>query len=380
MYSLEPQFTHLKLGIPTPDVGKKPDPFVTPSVMATGLPTPPFSPGLKAPWDDSVADQEVPNTGIPEAADNDSGFFSNLNPAQGTPNVVDGKDEASPGDMRPKERPKNTVATSETPSEPLQHFHCFSLLPAELRLKIWTLSFTPRTIELHSRRTHYADNEHNGGSPKWKSNSINPVALSVCIESRMAALEFYTVALPLDTPLSSSSRTHSSHCPEGGESNNRVLYLNLQHDTVALLGDLHFARLNKLLDWFREQERESPLSPQKGTSKRNKEGYIFGLRRLAMSTAPWAHHVGAATLRAFSRTVFRDLEEFVLFMYAEPVPPVEWRGRCELDEVSPGVDYYRRFVVGRGKQFVDPSSEEKKWMKVGRNEMRVAEIRFEDGW
>ncbi|KAK4226010.1 hypothetical protein QBC38DRAFT_510695 [Podospora fimiseda] len=299
MYSLESQASHLRLGLNTPDVGKKPDPFVT------ALPTPPFSPG----------------------------FFSPTN-------VITKKDD-----------------------QPLQEFHLFPLLPPELRLKIWNLSFLPRTIELHSRRIHYADTEdyRSGGSPKWKSNSSNPASLSVCIESRIAALEHYTVCLPLDSRLSDS-----------GDTAGRVVYFNLQHDTVALLGDLNFTRLNKLLDWFRDQECQNQ-------KRKRRKGYIAGLRRLAMSTAPWTHDVGAATLRAFSRTVFRDVEEFVLFMYADPLPPNGWkRGKCELEEISPLEDYYRRFVVARGQQFVDPLT--KRWMRVGRNEMRVAEIQFEDRW
>ncbi|KAK4160551.1 hypothetical protein QBC43DRAFT_325170 [Cladorrhinum sp. PSN259] len=343
MYTLESQIAQLKLGITTPDVGKKPDPFNAPSMMGsvTALPTPPFSPGLKAPWGD-----ENSRTEILDVDDTDQGLCTNKRPTEGTPN--------------PSPSPS---------SQPLKEFHSFPLLPPELRLKIRYLSFLPRTLELHSRRTHYADWEHYGGSPKWKSQSRNPAALSVCIESRMAALEFYTVALPLDAPLSPNAHSRQE------VDSPRVLYINPQHDTVALLGDLHFARLNKLLDWFREQE----VAQQRDKKGHGKRGYVPGLRKLAMSTAPWAHDVGAATLRAFSRTVFRDVDEFVLFMYAQPMPPEEWKGgRCDLGEVSPGEDYYRRFVVGRGKQFVDSSTGG--WMKVGRNEMRVAEIRFEDGW
>ncbi|KAK4463056.1 hypothetical protein QBC42DRAFT_305149 [Cladorrhinum samala] len=337
------------------------------SVSVAALPTPPFSPDI----------DYTPRSKDPGAAE----------PLLLGDNTLQQQEEQTP--PRPPQ---------PNPHQPLQEFHYFPLLPPELRLKIWKLSFLPRTVELHTRRTHYADwPEHHGGAPRWKSSSRNPAALSVCIESRLAAQEFYTAALPLvaraapafsaaaaggrfrtksETGSSSNSSSSNNH-KQGrvaltGDTSTRVLYVNLEHDTVALLGDLHFERLNKLLEWFRERDESDRRT-------RRSKGHARGLRRLAMSTATWAHEVGAATLRAFSRTVFRDIDEFVLFMYAEPMPPLQWGGgRCELEEISADEDYYRRFIVGRGKQFVDPVN--RGWMRVGRKEMRIADIRFEDGW
>lgn len=384
-YPLESGLKNLGIGTTKPDVGKHTSkfsgsPVLTPPsamVSVTALPTPPFSPDI----DSSPSDYPIAAAGT--HADR---THQNLN-------VIQGAEPLASNDTLQQEPSPNLPQPN--PHQPLQQFHHFPLLPPELRLKIWSvfpphlcnflssfpaknphardLSFLPRTVELHTRRTHYADwPEHHGGAPRWKSSSRNPAALSVCIESRLAAQEFYTAALPLVAAAPAFSAAGEPERRRQGratDNSSRVLYVNLEHDTVALLGDLHFERLNKLLEWFREQEE----------SDRRKKGHARGLRRLAMSTAPWAHDVGAATLRAFSRTVFRDIDEFVLFMYAEATPPLQWGGgRCELEEISAAEDYYRRFVVGRGKQFVDPVNGG--WMRVGRKEMRIADIRFEEGW
>lgn len=229
------------------------------------------------------------------------------------------------------------------------------------------MSFLPRTVELHTRRTHYADDEYyHGGTPKWQSQTRNPAALSVNTEAREAALECYTVALPLAAP---SARDLGFQRPsELLQASDRVLYVSLALDTVVLLGDLHYVRLTKLLEWFRDAD----VSPARCRRAR-------GLRRLAMSVAPWAHEVGAATLRAFARTVFADLDEFVLFMYSARLPPPGWTGGlCVLEEASDASDdpEYRRFVLGRGRQFREGDG----WMVVGQRPLKVANIRFENGW
>ncbi|KXX75593.1 hypothetical protein MMYC01_206570 [Madurella mycetomatis] len=249
---------------------------------------------------------------------------------------------------------------------PAGTFPYFPLLPAELRLKIWHFSFLPRTVELHTRRTHYADIDRHGGTPKWQSQSRNPAALSVNAEARAAALECYTVALPLAAPLAPNQTFERPG--DLLQDSDRVLYLNLEHDMVVLLGDLHYVRLTKLLEWFRKMD----VAGRRAAGAR-----VSGLRRLAMSVAPWAHEVGAATLKAFALTVFADIEEFVLFMYTDRMPPSSWTGGpCVLEEASADADYYRRFVMGRGKQFRADGD----WMVVGQHPMKVAEIRFDDGW
>ncbi|KAK3309251.1 uncharacterized protein B0T15DRAFT_526689 [Chaetomium strumarium] len=260
-------------------------------------------------------------------------------------------------------------------------FPYFPLLPAELRLKIWHMSFLPRTVELHTRRAHYADDENlrlRSATPKWQSLSKNPAALSVNAEARAAALEHYTVALPLFAP---PSKAQNERPGDLLQISDRVLYLNLEQDTVVLLGDLHYTRLTRLLDWFRKMDNKPTRGQQRrrdaddATTSPSTRGK--GLRRLAMSVALWAHEVGAATLKAFARTVFADIEEFVLFMYSERLPPPTWGGGlCLLEEAAADADYYRRFLIGRGRQFRVGND----WMVVGQRPMKVADICFEEGW
>ncbi|KAL2262650.1 hypothetical protein VTK26DRAFT_575 [Humicola hyalothermophila] len=274
----------------------------------------------------------------------------------------------------------HTLSTSAEPADknsssiPLGTFQCFPLLPPELRLKIWHMSFLPRTVELHTWPTHYAEDELVFGStPTWQSLSRNPAALSVNTEAREAALECYTVALPLASPLARDptflARARSrGHGRDGG----RVLYLNLEQDTVVLLGELHYTRLTRLLQWFRDADTPTLRSRAGTVAVRGK-----GLRRLAMSVAPWWTEVMGATLKAFARTVFADLEEFALFMYTARTPPESWTGgKCVLEEASPDEDYYRHYVVDKGRQFRVGDG----WMVVGRRPMKVAELSFHDGW
>jgi hypothetical protein len=230
------------------------------------------------------------------------------------------------------------------------------------------MSFLPRTVELHTRRTHYADDDDmwSNAIPKWQSQSRNPAALSVNAEARAAALEFYTVALPL---------AHQHQGPgDRLQDSDRVLYLNLEQDMVVLLGELHYLRLTRLLKWFRKMDEARQSQRRSGDGR---EG--VGLRRLAMSVAAWAHERGAETLKAFNIPVFGHIEEFVLFMYMDRMPPPAWTGgSCVLEEASPDEDYYRRFVMGRGKQFRD--RQRGGWMQVGQRPLKIAEIRFDDGW
>ncbi|KAK4153664.1 hypothetical protein C8A00DRAFT_43482 [Chaetomidium leptoderma] len=277
----------------------------------------------------------------------------------------------------PPESPAgNTVAAVVANPEPESPalaaagtFTNFRLLPAELRLKIWHMSFLPRTVELHTRMAHYADSETHDGTPKCQSQSRNPAALSVNAEARAAALECYTVALPLFAP---PSRTPTFERPgDLLQDSDRVLYLNLEEDTVVLLGDLHYTRLSRLLERFRQMDK--PARRRDAGADKGK-----GLRNLAMSVALWAHEVGgAATLKAFARTVFADIEEFVLFMYSERLPPPGWMGGpCVLEKAAADTDHYRRFVIGRGRQFRVGDG----WMVVGQHPMKVADIGFGDGW
>ena len=256
-------------------------------------------------------------------------------------------------------------------------FHPFPRLPPELRLQIWALSFTPRVVELHTRRTHYADHDRHGGGPtKWLSRSRNPAALAVSAEARAAALEFYTVAIPLAAPLAPGQMLERPGDLLSGR--DRVLYVNLENDTVAVLGDPSFDRLTRLLTWFRDHDKAS--SAARAHRRREVGGGSYGagrgLRRLALSVAPWAHPSGSRTLRVYARTVYADLDEFVMFMYAEGTPPDSWEGGMVLLAECGDSDHYKRFLVGRGMQFREGTG----WMKVGMNELRVMDIWFEEGW
>lgn len=235
------------------------------------------------------------------------------------------------------------------------------------------MSFLPRTVELHTRRTHYADDEYlmHGATPKWQSESRNPAALSVSTEARDAALEHYTVALPLAVAPAPQPYSTFVGSRDILQESDRVLYLNLEQDTVVLLGDLHFARMTRLLEWFRDADM--PLVRRRGAAVTRGKG----LRRLAMSVAPWWTEVAAATLKAFARTVFADLEQFALFMYSATIPPPSWTGgQCVLEDASPDADYYRRYVVGKGRQFRVGDG----WMVVGQRPMKVSDLTFDDGW
>jgi len=225
------------------------------------------------------------------------------------------------------------------------------------------LSFLPRIVELHTRGAHYAHDDLHGLyiKPKWESRSRNPAAMSVNAEARAAALEFYTISLPLYAPPLPTSFSL--------QKTDRVLYINLQQDTVVLLGNLHYPRVTRLLLWFRKMDKPTRASASAEAGK--------GLRRLAMSVSLWAHEVGAATLMAFARTDFAEMEEFVLFMYPDRPPPPEWKGGlCRFQEIASDTDYYRRFVIGRGRQFRRGDD----WMVVGKRPMRVVDLSFEDAW
>ncbi|KAK1750161.1 hypothetical protein QBC47DRAFT_394700 [Echria macrotheca] len=258
--------------------------------------------------------------------------------------------------FNPKDYDEPTPLPTPQPPDSSPTFHLFPLFPPELRLKIWHHSFVPRAVELHTRRTHYADDVR--GAPRWQSLSRNPAALSVSVEARAAALEAYTVALPLCHPDDLPLRI-----------TRRLLYVDPARDTVVVLGDMHYQRLTMLLEWFRDEDIRAGLKNRRKTA--------YGLCRLAMSVAPWAHVVGAATLKAFARTVFADMDEFTLFTYPETTPPAAWTGgRCVLEDARKDGETYRHFMVCWGTRFRD----ERGWMVVGKRPLRVVDVYFLEGW
>ncbi|KAF4338395.1 hypothetical protein FBEOM_7664 [Fusarium beomiforme] len=238
--------------------------------------------------------------------------------------------------------------------EPLAlSFHGFPNLPVELRLRIWHHSFVPRCVELHARRSHYADDFQHGGVPKWQSRCNNPAALSVNHEARSAAMEYYSVKFPLATGVSYDCAGDSINDP------NRVLYINPAVDTVAVLGDLDYSRISRLLTSLR-------LSDPEGK----------GLLSFAVS-ASWTYHEGAGdTIRMLFKHMFPELVQFIVFMYDEKMPPAEWAGGvCVLEDCS-HTDYYKRYAMGRGQQMRDGD----KWMVIGKKELGVMELTFRHGW
>ncbi|KAK3686205.1 hypothetical protein B0T22DRAFT_242566 [Podospora appendiculata] len=241
-----------------------------------------------------------------------------------------------------------STTTTTTTTTTLTTFPLFPFLPAELRLQIWQHSLLPRVVELHTRRAHYVDYLQHDYAPKWQSLTLNPAALSVCSESRSAALAHYTAILPLAAAATTTNPTR--------DPTDRVLYLNLKYDTIVLLGDVHFSNLTTLLRWCRAQDREG-----------------VGLRRLAMSAVSVPHQGGARMLRALAQTAFREIEQFVLVRYADRKPPDAWAaaggGSCVLVEEGEGVEgFYVQFREGGG------------WMVVGKRRMAVLELRFVEGW
>ncbi|QGI61317.1 hypothetical protein CEK26_005284 [Fusarium fujikuroi] len=116
----------------------------------------------------------------------------------------------------------------------------------------------------------------------------------------------------------------------------RVLYINPAVDTVAVLGDLDYGRISRLLKGLRTSDPEGQ-----------------GLQKFAVS-ASWTYHQGAGdTIRMLAKHMFPELEEMTVFMYDEKMPPADWTGgTCELQDCN-HTDYYKRYAMGRGQQMRD---------------------------
>lgn len=160
----------------------------------------------------------------------------------------------------------------------------------------------------------------------------------------------------------------------------RILYISPKYDTVALLDqDFDFAKLPKLINLFRE------IDP-KG----------LGISNLALSTSG-RDYDGSPATTTVDKNILRDLDQLILFPYGESLPPPEWdaRGnsldeqslacfrktgnRCELVPCKGSNAWYiyKMWRGGKGRQFWD---DEKKILQVGKNEMRIQDLDFSDGW
>jgi hypothetical protein len=211
-------------------------------------------------------------------------------------------------------------------------FRRFPDMPAELRLKVWHASFEARVVELHTRKPHYAADDRYSGLPDWQSRCANPAALAVSGEARCAALERYTVAIPLER-IEGSSRRH------------RSVYVAPDLDTLAVLGELTITKIALLMRFVRMEDPRG-----------------VGLRHLGLNAGCFASEGAASLLKVYAKEVFKHLDELVLFMYDSRFPPPAWEGgRCELVDVRDGHSL-RRFELGRGAQLKVRG----KWMAVGR--------------
>lgn len=231
-------------------------------------------------------------------------------------------------------------------------FRFFPLLPAELRIRVWELSFEPRVVELHTRRLHYADDFRHGGHIYWHSQCANPAALSVSLEAREVALARYSVAVPLAVAPQGRGREVAG---DSVADLHHRLYLDPASDTVALLGELDLSLLRSLFEVVRQADPTGR-----------------GVRRLGVSAACFKHQ---GLLSMYAKTVFRDIDELVLFMYVWPMPPERWsQGLCVLEDCA-DKDFFRRWEMTVGKHFKTPDGQ---WLKVGKanREIRIMDLLF----
>lgn len=307
---------------------------------------------------------------------------------QDGPNLSDtGADAETAADAEGDEVP--------APGPPVAGFHLFGDLPPELRIKIWHMTFLPRVVELHPTRPNYARDI--GRQQQWQSGCSNPAALSVCSEARQIALGHFRIAYPLAAITAQQEETQwpfARYVAEIGTYNfsgastngkaslrRRTLRISPENDTVALLGqDTDFTKLSRLADSFRDADPQG-----------------LGIFSLALSTRGWGYGGSAAMMRSLDRSLLKDLDQLTLFMYGEPLPPPEWKvkgacldeksltqfretgNRCELVPCEGGNAWYayKLWSGGKGRQFWDNDG---KIMRVGRNELKIMDLRFTDGW
>lgn len=197
-------------------------------------------------------------------------------------------------------------------------------------------------------------------------------------EARSIAQSHYRIAFPLTlistTPTSGSK--HHQFC--------RTLYINPKNDTVCLLGqDSDFGKLSDLVRSFREADPK-----------------WIGLSRLALSVRGWGYGGSAVMMRGLGNTLLGELDQLVLFMYGEHRPPVDWAERGSATEAG-GEESLERFRKQGNRVALVPLEGSQSWysyriwssskgrqfwnadgniMRVGRNEIRIMELEFHEGW
>ena len=229
-------------------------------------------------------------------------------------------------------------------------------LPTELRLKIWLFSFTPRVVEVHRRKSHYADMN----TPYYQSWSANPPALAVSFEARTAALRHYSasIRLAVNTPCELAGGVRLDLY--------RRLYIAPHADTLAVLGDFNVSQTVELLNVLRHADRRH-----------------FSQFKLAIC----ASSIGQASLLLiYGRTIFHDIEQLTLFLYKQREPPAAWRdGQCALVDCR-GTYQYRRFLAKQAAELrvrrasaLPEQEENAEWITVGRRPLQVRELVFGQG-
>lgn len=239
---------------------------------------------------------------------------------------------------------------------------------------------------------------------QWQSGCTNPAALSVNSEARELALAHFRIALPLaritTAPPTEDKKDDEWHdvfagiatsywgkfsFTGGGKARllKRVLYVSPALDTVVTLGlDSDLIRLKSMIDTLREEDFRGE-----------------GIRRLGLSVRDWGYGGSAIMLKGLGRSVLKDLDQLVLFMYSVPHPPSEfcekgaaadstWLEKyrktgntCELTpcEGSSAWQAYKMWSGTRGRQFWDDDGN---IIKIGRhgNDLKVMDLEFKDGW
>lgn len=175
----------------------------------------------------------------------------------------------------------------------------------------------------------------------------------------------------------------TSGSTDNGGQTRRTLYVSPEHDTVCLLGqDWDNDRLSHLMRMFRQADTLGA-----------------GLGRLGMSVRAWGFGGSVVRMKELNTTLFRELDQLVLFMYGEQHPPPAWRAKgstivdgeerdryrregnhCELIscEIGSASTAYRVWSGVHGRQF----REDGKVLRIGGkgNEIRFMDLVFEAGW